>query len=70
MNYYNLTITIPKRRTKEEVMRHMIIAKERLVFLEDPVCRDIMSPIKRIVEIREATAIFRTLLKERDMLKI
>jgi hypothetical protein len=64
-----LTITIPPRRSLEELQQYIMIVKKHLAFLEEPICRITMSPILRTTEIREATATFRMLLKERDMLQ-
>ena len=69
MNRTLLTITIPRRRSQEEIHQNITDVKIYLAFLEEPVCRFTMSPIQRVTKIREATATFRTLLKERDMLQ-
>lgn len=64
-----LSIIIPRRRSQEELQQNIMIVKRYLAFLEEPACRLTMSPIMRTTEIREATATFRKLIKERDMLQ-
>ena len=64
-----LTIVIPEARTEFELNYVISSVKKRLAFLESPFCRSIMTPEKRLLEIKYATLHFKDLLKEREGLR-
>jgi hypothetical protein len=65
-----LTIVVPDASTEYELDYVILSVKSRLAFLESPLCRDIMPQERRLLEIKSATIHFKSLLAEREVLRM